>query len=126
MKLQKVNHIGYSYFNKFKRNDATVFEVEITREDYYKIGNYNKENRINSDGIWFCAYECLKFDTLTGRLGGEQYAEVDGKYKVIKLTNCPELSVHNNEVNLDGTIDQNMIYRIEKYKQEAINSKIWP
>jgi hypothetical protein len=90
MKLNKVNHVGYAFFHRFKMDDGKIVVQETTEEDYRQLGTTTPNNPTVDGGVWTDSWEEPKFDTKDGKLqdgdfcvleseGGNILAKIAGK-----------------------------------------------
>lgn len=112
--LTKVNHIGYLYFHKFKMDDGSIKEVKATKEDYQQLGRINPQNPYIVGGVWLNSYECLNFDTPDGTIGDNQYADIEGRYKFVRVGN-KVLSAKNNEI-VDNELTSDGLKRVQLWQ----------
>ena len=77
--MKKVNHIGYLFLHRFKRQDGSTFETETTEADYRQLANKNPDNPTSADGVWVCSYQTPKFDTPNGRLSDGEFCVLESE-----------------------------------------------
>lgn len=135
MKLNKVKFLGYKYFNVFKMDDNSIVEVESTEEEYKKLGEKNPINPVIENGTWSHSYERIYVDTPSGKMEDGQFTDVPTridlqgnktkKYKIIKPTGLPDLSVEDKDVDINGNITHEISQKVEKHKDTLIELGLW-
>jgi hypothetical protein len=102
--VTKRNIIGTWCFHRFIRPDKTVFEVECTKAEYDTLAKKNAKQPTHIDGKWLLSCEVAKFDSLSGKLGVNEYYTKGGMHVV--NNNGDILIVDSNKIvndNIDYT-----------------------
>lgn len=97
--LKEIKHIGFSYYHRFKQGDGSLIDVETTKEDYEQLGGSNPQNPSLPGAVWVNSGSKFKFDTVDGSIGDNEWADIGGKYKCVKLAGYPAVTIDNLEVS---------------------------
>jgi hypothetical protein len=80
MQLTQVPLPPETYYHRLKREDGSVFEIEITQEEYDALALPNCVNPENPDGVWFQSYKGYKLEqgTYCDEKGVQVLVNTDG------------------------------------------------
>lgn len=129
MALTKVNIIGDKYYHRFVNpQTGEYYEVETTQEDYEQLGQPNPTNPVtNKEGFeWQFSGKRKKYDTATGDLEDDQYADYQTVF--VKVKGKAEVQVEPENI-VNGTLDNKIVTVDEKgkkVKESDLAEKIKP
>lgn len=119
--LTKVNIIGFKYVHFFANQQGAILEVETTKEDYEQLGQPNPTNPVPPNGFtWISSAARMKYDTASGDLEDNQYAEeivrhvkIPGKLMAIGQTNVIEQADPVTGLSVDKPLIDDTVVKVK-------------
>lgn len=99
-KLKKAEIIGMVYYDVFRKPNGELQMVACSQKDYEDLAKKNAKQPKHPIGVWEYSYANYRYNTLSGDLEDDMYAD-NGDMYAVKLKNAPQKEVPKEKIKND-------------------------